>query len=242
MALLYNAPPQDRSSIDQLKLQYHYYAQLAPDGKHLVPGLLQQGTRPADGIWIDVGKVRRDFPVRYFVQYTDFHTLAPGSLIPGDRLPEGQWKEVKKQTRGPWYQVTFTDPDVYVLFPLGSIDSFASYNEFNGQKVLPALDLVFPDRDPDEGIKIRLFYFHGDYEALNEDASQLFPFAVTGDFAVFVTGLGYTDILFTAPPMNAELRATVAITPGTFSIVLGIFNDSDVVTDYVVLENVLHVE
>lgn len=243
MAIEYATQPRANWEIDPRKLRHRYFVQSAPDNAHLVTGMLQQDTYPKTGNWLEVGKITRDFPVRYFVQYTQFHTLVPGSLIQGDALPEGRWKELKKVSGGPWYRVSITAPDGYLLFLTGSAQDITGYDEFNTQKVLTALDLVFPLRDTSIAVTIRLYYFRGNYEELGEDPSQLVPFS-TGDFhlGLFVTGTGYTDTMVTTPPMPASLRASASILPQTYSIILGILDETNEVTDYLVLENIIQFE
>ena len=90
--------PAPASEILQEELEHQYFVQLAPSPSRLVPGMITQDNQPTTGNWMDVANVDRDFPVRYFVQYTNFNTLVPGSLIQATRLPKGNWKEIKKPT------------------------------------------------------------------------------------------------------------------------------------------------
>lgn len=53
----YYSPVKRDSWIDQEILSYQYFVHVAPDGKHLVPGMLQQSEKPAIGKWLDVANV-----------------------------------------------------------------------------------------------------------------------------------------------------------------------------------------
>ncbi len=132
---------------------------------------------------LDVTTINRNFAKRYFVQYTNFNTLVPGSLIQADKLPKGRWKEIKKP-RTKFYRVTFTDPyQQNFPFPpeffIVSNGPFTSLDNFLIDKALPALKAVYPDKPtlpfldtwiPNAiNIKFNLYYFKGNFADLNED-------------------------------------------------------------------------
>lgn len=252
MALIYDAPAKGSSEIDQRTLRHHYFAQLASDGKHLVPGMLQQGNRPAVGTWVDVGNVKIDFPVRYFVQYTDFNTLVPGSLIQADRLPEGRWKEIRKPTEGAFYRVVFVDGTYQVDAGITEVTDFAESAEFTENKILPVLELikrgVFSEQS---STRLIFFYFAGTFDELGGDATQLMMFGKppsTGGTAVlnlFYDG-GYNGIMTIAEGALGivDFRVQPSAPDGFYSIVYGVLKDDlqlqlEVVDYYVFLENLL---
>jgi hypothetical protein len=244
MTLAYSPPQVKASEIDPMKLRYPYFVQLASDGQHLVPGMLQQGTQPAIGDWLNVGSIEQDFPERYFAQYTNFNTLVPGSLVQAGRLPAGRWKEVKKK-RIPFHRFV---GDPYFLDPLPSHDTYSDPFEFNSSKVLPALDYVYPDRDPDVPIKMYIYIFKGSFEDLGNDPSKLIPFPSTVDFILpdgaflgylsYLLG-GYTNILYTND-VAGELTFEPELPVGVYSIIAAILDEDDEVTDYFVFDGVLN--
>lgn len=240
--------------IDPEKLKHHYYVQLTPDRRHLVPGMLKQDGKPADKNWLDVTAIDRDFTERYFVQYTDFNTLVPGSLVQENKLPAGRWKEIKRP-RTKFHKVVFSDPynlAFYTGNPPGTLVNFSSQNNFIGNRVNPILNLLYPDapRDPINDMPLPggklilfiLYYFKGNFAELGNDATKLIPFGIPNFFGARVES---SVPNLTAPfAMSAMYQSTYSLygrpdaPDGTYSFVVGILTNN-VVTEYIVLENIL---
>lgn len=240
--------------INPEQLKHSYYVQLAPDKRRLVPGMLQQDTKPEVGSWIDVTKVDRDFPERYFAQYTDFNTLVPGSLVQKEKLPEGKWKEIKRR-RPKFHRVVVTDPYNLVFIPdvpFNTIQSFTTQDNFNINRVIPILNTLYPDAPRDRVndmsigplIRYTLYSFKGNFAALNSDPSKLIPFNgnsfgltvsggsdSTGGAGPWVISAGYRAL-------NTYLSAYIYLADATYSFVLGILGTDNKIIDYIVFENI----
>jgi hypothetical protein len=246
------------SEIDPEKLKHHYYVQLTPDRKDLVPGALQQGSRPGGG-WLDVTAIDRDFSKRYFAQYTDFNTLVPGSLVEEIKLPAGKWKEIKR-TRKKFHRVVFSD-QLSLTFRTtdtsGTLVNFSSQDSFIGNRVNPILDILYPnafvDRVTDmllpggKLINFILYYFKGDYAALNGDVTRLTPFGSPNLFGSRYANSGFVN---TAPvrfnsmyqSIGTNLYGISDLTDGTYSFIVGVLRGNiaqNNVQEYIVLENLL---
>lgn len=232
-----------KKEINPEDLKYKYYVQLTPDRTHLATGMLQQenqkGNPPKEGNWLQVGKIDRNFTARYFVQYTKFNTLVPGSLVQGTRFPKGLWKEVKKSTSTFFSKVVFTQPDTYEANQSFGLNSLTDYAEFKNNKMLPALNLVFPNRNFNAPISIRLFFFLGNYNELDKDPTKLHLFSTnTFALALYRSGNYESYITLNSNYPNTELRTSGGAPAGTYSIVLGVLNNNSEVENYVVMENI----
>jgi hypothetical protein len=241
------------SELDPKKLKHHYYVQLAPDKARLVPGILQQETKPEVGSWLDVTAIDRDFPTRYFVQHTNFNTLVPGSLVEATQLPEGRWKEVKK-THTRFHRVVFDNPYPYFGFGGDPDTSFniSTQDQFITDRVTPALAALYPQiplyAPPDlsfhlpnaKQIVFNLYYFKGTFSDLNRDVSKLVPFNSANLFYI----VDYANAPQPATNIAAWMITLNSITGrsraqnGSYSFVLELLNVSEDAKEYVVLENV----
>lgn len=235
-------PRQKKSwELDTRQLRHRYFVQLAPDQEHLVPGMVQQGTRPPTGQWLELGTILRKLPERYFVQQTSFNTLVPGLLIQSDTPPGNTWKDI--QTRPLFHLITFEDIP-YDAFEISGEYTFVTSEVFISEIVNPALDVVYPDRNQEEPVRLQLYYFRGRYNQLANDITLLTPFAtndVPANLGYFVTGTStYTNIFdnTTEEPANLTIKSEAAI--GVYSIILAVINDDDEIMDYIFLEYVVN--
>ena len=233
-----------KGAVDQSKLKHHYFAQLTPDGERLVPGMLQQDRRPAIGKWMDVGAVSRTFAERYFVQYTDFNTLVPGSLISADRFPAGKWKEIKPSGPSNFHRIGLSEP----FFTARHISAGPSLNEDTYQFIpdimIPALELVYPETviDMDHGMLADFYYFKGDFSELVLDTEQMHIFGSPGFYFTTVFSGETEPGLSTNEPQLLFFNFGYLITVGVYSFIMGVYNeDQTLITDYVVLENILEI-
>jgi len=244
----YTPPQKDSSEIHTEELTHAYYVQLAPDGKHLVPGILQQQEHPNIGRWVQVGKITRDFPKRYFVQCTDFNTLVPGSLIQADRLPQGKWKEVKKNSVPVHHFVVSGLIQGNLYSSTNDWQTFDSMDYFNYViDDLGVMEKVYPDLTNDELFEnpftYRLYYFYGSYQQWNGDISRLTLFHSLGSLMrIYNHGNNtYTDTFQIYPQDDGVFLQVLGSAPvGYYMIVLGILNDVGDVVNYIALENYLH--
>lgn len=231
------------SIIIQEELKHHYFAQLSPDDEHLVQGMLQQGKQPAIGKWIDVGNVDREFSRRYFVQYTNFNTLVPGSLIESCRLPKGKWKEIKKSVSLlPFHRVSFAEP-YFVIDDLGGTTTINN-SLFVTEVMRPVIHIVHPDIDFVFGpaVSATFFYFKGDYAEFNKDLDKLTIFG--GEESLI-----YIEYIFGGQPINGfrtvdlgnyNFQFSTGLPKGLYSFILGIISEEGF-SEYFVLENILSI-
>ena len=241
--------------IDPEKLRHHYHVQLTPDRRHLVPGMLKQGNRPAGENWLDVTSIDRDFAKRYFVKYTDFNTLVPGSLVQEIKLPAGKWKEVKR-LRKKFHRVVFSDPYNLVFVPnvpFNTVQQFVSQDNFNINRVIPILNILYPDAPRDHvndmaiGPLIRYmpYAFKGSFADLGSDPGKLIPFGSQANFGISTSG-GSDATIGTGPwivnagyrSINTYLYALIYLADATYSFVLGILGADNEVEEYIVFENI----
>lgn len=239
----YYLPEVPASEIDPNALEHSYFAQVAPDGRRLVPGLLQQGERPTIGNWMNVGYVDRDFPRRYFVQYTDFNTLVPGSLIQADRFPEGKWKEVKKTSFAEFRRVVF-NPEFTVSIHDDHVNptTFLYPNTFIEFYLFPVLNVTQPGvYSASEPASVQLFHFAGTFEELDNDASRLSVFANPDSY--FTLHLDVEDIetsfLTTDQTWTGfeYFNARPATPDGYYSLVVKVLSHGNTPAYYIVMEN-----
>jgi hypothetical protein len=248
MSLTYHPYTYYPWEINPKELKHHYHVQLTPDRRHLVLGMLKQDDQPEIGGWLNVTAIDRDFSKRYFVQYTDFNTLVPGSLIEGNKLPEGHWKEIKRP-RKQFHRVTFSDPYTLNLpggpfqltSPLDTMDAFLA------NKANPALRAAYPDQpvlpyldtwiSGSVGIKFNLYYFKGTFAELANDKTKLVVFNTSH---LYISGhISPTGITAWEMKPGQFLNCNGAIPDGTYCFILAILNAHNFETDYVVLENIL---
>lgn len=233
--------PSNTSILRAETLRNKYFVQLAPDGEHLVLGMLHQGTRPPTGNWLEVGKIDRTFPDRYFVMYTDFHTLVPGSLITADKLPQGKWKELKQQSDPMFYRVYITDNSL-THTPLNIPDYImVNYSE----DVLAPARFTYghihsiPSNNP-ASFDYKLYYYAGSFNELNNDPSKLTLFGSPGAlFRIFDPMYSvYLDTFHSIIYESLWWFEIWGILPqGSYSFVLGILNSNNEIVEYIVLEN-----
>jgi hypothetical protein len=256
MAFTITPDPQDPWEINPDNLKHSYFVQLSPDRKHLVPGMLKQDSQPANTNWLDVTKIDRDFPKRYFVQQTDFNTLVPGSLIQANRRPRGLWKEVQKP-RSRFHRVVFDDP-YYSLFFVFAGDTTVSIYDINTQdqfiteRVTPALAALYP-QIPEyttsdllfklpyaKYIFFNLYYFKGTFSDLNSDVTKLIPFSSANQLymanSANIPQPGTHISAWMITVNSLKLKSNVP--DGAYCFVLELLNVSKLVKEYVVLENV----
>lgn len=242
------------SEINPKDLKYHYYAQRGPAKGKLVPGMLHQGELPAGRSWMDVTEVDVDLQKRYFVEYTDINTLVPGSLIQADRLPKGQWKEVKPR-RNLWHRVVFTDPYQAFFFDLGGppqLYNFVSQDQFINEKVTAPLNAIYP-QIPEytthdilyklpygKHLHFNLYYFKGTFAQLNHDFSKLVPFSAANKlFLANNIDVPVTNMNIEAWGITLNnLRVQSDLPNGSYCFVLEMTDVSTYGNEYVVLENV----
>lgn len=239
----------DLSGVNQEELKHHYYAQMTMDEEHLVLGMLHQGEPPLIGKWIDVADVDRIFQERYFVQYTDFNTLVPGSLIQGDEVPKGKWKEVKKKLLPPavpFYHFSFDEPFFVVDFDFNETVAFAEHSDFTFSVMRPVLQQVYPSVSV-SFLFCDFFYFKGGYEELEEDVTKLVPFSrsdtqfqinYSDNIEGVVDGYYVLDVA-----NNYQFSVKPGTADGLYTFIMAVRNNSSMPElghkAYVVLENVL---
>lgn len=254
MPFTYDIDEQPSSEIDPQALQHHYYVQLAPNRKRLVPGMLHQGDKPAGSNWLDVTEIDRELEARYFVAYTDHNTLVPGSLIQATKLPKGQWKEIKIASTK-FHKATFSDPYPLLYFGSGvpgNTDPVDTQNDFITDRVNTVLLILYPDipekTQPGlffklvngKDINFNLYYFKGTFNELDRDVTKLVPFSNTNN--LFITN----QVNVPQPSTNISaymitnnsLKIKSDAPDGSYSFVLELLNVGDH-KEYLVLENVL---
>lgn len=243
MAYVTYIPQIPLTEIDPDLLQHSYYVKLAPDGSHLVPGLIQQEAKPNIGHWLQLGQITRDFPVRYFVQYTDFNTLVPGSLIQADQFPDGQWKEVKKPSLTLFNRIVtngginINSYDLVTESPMLGTILFVDYY------LLPALDLIQPGvYSSFQPATVELYYFAGNFQALNNDAAQLEPMSQTGSyFSAYIDALGVKTPTITTNTVTIydDLLVSPSAPDGMYSLVVKLPPHGTTPAFYIVFENLI---
>jgi len=242
--------------IDPKKLKHHYYVQLTPDRKRLVPGVLQQETKPTVGGWLDVTEIDRDFPKRYFAQYTDFNTLVPGSLVEEVKLPSGKWKEIKR-LRKKFHRVVVSDPYNLVFVPnvpFNTVQQFVSQDNFHINRVIPILNILYPNAPRDHVndmalgplINYKPYVFKGNFAQLGSDPGKLIPFGGQANFGISTSG--GSDATGGAGPwiintgyrsIGTYLYALIYLADATYSFILGILDAHNEVQEYIVFENIV---
>jgi len=233
------------SEINPLDLQHRYFVQLAPDGSHLVPGQLQQDIKPDVGQWLEIGHIARDFPARYFVQYTDFNTLVPGSVIQADRFPQGNWKEIKKPPFTLFRRVVFNPEFTASIHSDHAGETFATYASSVVWFTMSVLNYfqpgVYSDTQP---ASLQLFSFHGSFADLDNDVSKLKVFGnVDSDFTLYdAVHNTNTSLLTTNQSFSGfDYVKTRPFAPdGYFSLVVKIAAHADTPAYYIVMENLFN--
>jgi hypothetical protein len=245
--------PYHPSEIDPKQLKHHYFVQLTPDRKNLVPGMLQQ-SQPEGNTWLDVTKVDRDFPKRYFVQYTNFNTLVPGSLVQENKLPEGRWKEVKRPRRK-FHKVVFSNPYNLVFatdVPNSTVQYFTLQDNFNINRVIPIFNLLYPDAPRDHVNDMAIgplinyipYYFKGNFADLKSDPSKLIAFGQPNNFGIsaVANGVGaFGPLTVSAGYRSPEmyLYGLTYLPDGTYSIIIGVLDAAHEIKEYLVFENLV---
>jgi hypothetical protein len=241
MALTYTPKQRKSWMLDTKELRHRYFVQLAPDKEHIVPGSLHQGIRPITGQWLELGTIRRKLAERYFVQQTRFNTLVPGLLVQNDLPPGPSWKDI--QTYLSFYVIEFDDVP-YTVIENYEDASLATGEEFLGDIVNPALDLIYPGRNPATPIKLQAYYYRDGYPQLGDDVSLLVPFSTaenSTDIGYFLTGTStYVNQFFSTDTADAELIVKADAEYGYFSFVLGVFDENGEVTDYIFLDDIFN--
>jgi hypothetical protein len=234
--------------INPEELKHRYYVRLSHDRERLVPGILQQDTKPAPNGWLDVTAIDRSFPERYFCQYTDFNTLVPGSLIQSDKLPKGKWKEIKKP-RMQFHRVSFSDPYMITVphsqGPFHLTLFFTMTDDFLIQRVNPALRAVYPDLPVlpyldtwipgSVNVRFNLYYFKGTFAELGNDKTKLISFN-TQNLSI---GGGPNGITAWERKSFNFLSCSDLTPAGSYCFILAILDAQNNEKDYVVLENIL---
>jgi hypothetical protein len=241
MSLTYLPGKRQPWTLDPKTLRHRYYVQLTPDQQHVVLGMVQQDTRPLTGQWLQLGTIRRKLAARYFVQQTSINTLVPGSLIQSNTPPGSTWKDIQTQTLD---HVLYFTPLPYTVNENSEEVTFATGAEFMEDIVNPALNAVYPNRNPSDPIKIRLYYYMDIYSQYNNDPTTLTPFTTPGND----TGIGYylTGTSTYAAEINstdtapAELIIQPTAPYGYMSFIFAILNDADEVVDYIFINDVVH--
>jgi hypothetical protein len=234
----YTAPGTETWKINPQQLRHRYFVQLGPDGYPVV-GMLQQGTRPPVGEWLEIGTIRQQLPERYFVQQTNFNTLVPGSLVQTDTPPGNTWKDIRIYDRFHRFQFWWS----YDAFPSSSEHILVSIQDFIVGVVTPALDEVYPNRDLGKPIAFKLYYFENSYEQLVNDPTKLVPFSSESVLAYKLTDSGtYADSFDTLTSTPANLTIKPEAPDDFYSIVLKVVNGSDSKSpiDYLFIENIVH--
>jgi hypothetical protein len=231
------------TEIDPTTLQHRYFVRLAPDGSHLVPGLIQQDEKPRIGRWLELGKITRELPERYFVQYTDFNTLVLGSLIRGDRFPQGQWKEVKRPSFGEFNRFVF-DPDWMVSIHNNHVsqEGFLQPSTFVDYYLMPVLEYIQPGfYSQSRPANVQLFYFQGTFEELDNDVPSLEVFGGVDRFFSLHSNLTNTDTsLLTTNTVWSGFESFVArpfADDGYYSLVVKVEANAATPAYYIVMEN-----
>lgn len=215
-------------------LRNKYFVRLASDNRHLVPGILQQGRGPSSGRWLDVETIDRTFAERYFVQYTDFNTLVPGSLIPSIRKPEGKWKEVKSSAGANFHRIVFSDQ--YIASDVESATAFEWGDDFIVDKMYPVLDELFPGTTDIQAVA-KLYFFKGDFEALVQDTTQLEPFGEGALMWVYFAYVGSTmSTIGLGEGFGLQLFVSPDLPDGVYSLILEITTPP--IGQFLVFENV----
>lgn len=235
------------NGVDAKLLRNKYFVQLNPDKQHLVLGMLQQGTRPSSAnIWLQAGKINRDFSKRYFVQYTDFNTLVPGSLIQATRFPPGKWKEIKRMVdplASLFRQVNFTE-GYSVNDNVDVQTQFLDTGQFFPDVFYPVLDHYYPGLRDSGPVYCDMYYFKGTYDELGEDVTKLVPFSQPDSF--FLITFSFSgDPLFTINTSQLGVD-NMFVMPGTedgsYCFIMATQTIRDSVpadpVNYIVLENV----
>lgn len=233
--------PIPATEIDSEKLIHRSFVQVAPDGSHLVPGQMQLDFKPEIGEWLEVGKIYRDLPRRYFVQYLDQNTLVPGSVIQADRFPQGKWKEIKRLPFPEFHRILAGSVAVYDdhenAWPFLDVEGFLFF------RMMPILEAIQPGkyamyRTP---LSMQMFYFQGTFAELDNDASKLKAFSEPDSYFTYSDG-GLTSYLSMKTSFNGfEFLVAQPSTPnGYYTFVLKMPASADNPAYYVVLENFFH--
>lgn len=237
MPYTYTPPATKTWDLDPRQLRHRYFVQVSPDRQNLVPGSLQQGNTPPIGHWLEIGSIRKDLIRRYFVQQTDFNTLVPGLLIPADEAPGETWKDIVTKDR--FYIFDFGS--LYLAYGIMTTYTFVTGDDFMTDHVTPALDKVFPNRNPATPITLKLYYYNGNPNNLNNDPDLLKPFGSGDlDLGYYLTGSStYVNTIesTTTAPANLTIKPEAPL--GSYSIILGIVGRDNEVRDYIMLKSIL---
>lgn len=224
--------------LDPGELRHPYFVQTVEDKLHLVTGMLTQGARPRSGNWLKIGTIRKKLAHRYFVQQTSFNTLVPGSLVQTDEPPGDSWKDV--QTYDLFHLFYFFNP--YLVLDIEEETTFDTAANFITEMVTPALNEVYPGRDPNAPITLKLYYTTEDYTTIQDDPSLLIPFA-SGDNLIgyYLTDSGtYVDSFEsnTTEPANLTMKPEAPL--NSYSIVLEVVDPGNQIRNYIYLNSIVN--
>lgn len=236
MDFVYTSPKRSWQ-LDPSQLRHRYFVQAAPDQQHVVLGMLQQGRRPRNGRWLEIGTIRQKLAHRYFVQQTSFNTLVPGSLIQTDEPPGENWKDI--QTYDLFHFFDFGTP--YVVWDVTEETTFVTAEDFINDVVTPVLNQIYPNRDPDVPITLNIYYTTEDYTTIQNDPSLLIPFS-SGDNLIgyyLTDSETYVDSFEsnTTAPANLTMKPEAGF--DFFSIVLEVVDQEHVIKEYIYLDYIL---
>jgi hypothetical protein len=236
--------PIPASEINAEKLIHRSFVQVAPDGSHLVPGQMQLDFKPEIGEWLELGRIYRNLPKRYFVQYLDQNTLVPGSVIQANRFPPGKWKEIKRLPFPEFHRILAGEVAIYDdhVNPW----TFLHAEGFLNYQVMPVLDAIQPGKYAmyKTPLSMQMFYFQGTFAELDNDASKLEVFSEPDSYFTYNDSSAGGESSFLTMKNDFTgfefITARPTAPDGYFTFVLKIPASADNPVYYVVFENFFH--
>jgi hypothetical protein len=206
---------------------------------------LQQDSKPDVGQWLEIGHITRDFPARYFVQYTDFNTLVPGSVIQAERFPQGNWKEIKKPPFGLFHRIVFNPDMVLSVHNNHDIEDFAFYPGSIVNYTKEVLNFLQPGvYSNTQPASLQLFSFHGTFAELDNDVSKLNVFGNSDSDFTLYDGVHNTNTSLLTTNQTFTGFEYVKVRPfaldGYFSVVVKIAAHAGTPAYYIVMENIVN--
>lgn len=240
MAFTYTPIAKKPWEINLKKLRHRYYAQLTPDGEHLVTGQLHQGTPPAIGDWLQVGTIKHPLAERYFVQQTRFNTLVPGSLVMSPEQPGSTWKDVRKLSEDVHY--IYFDSIPFSYLDLETETTVINSEDFLDEYVNPILAQVYPDRNPSTSLTLQLFYLRGNIATLGFYPEYLTKFRANTTLRWYLPDSEtYANTLQTIAQPAANLTIQPDAQNGNYNLILGVLNTTNgEIEEYIVLVNMIN--